>query len=131
MTNNVDVVTIECAKEFNKFAPHQPSGYPDTVISISSKALPADPLKALKEIVRCENQLDRLRLDRVKVARSQGASWEEIASALGMSRQSAWEYYTSRFRIEFSHRVKKNPNLSDDAAMQLAVSETKAVRRAK
>ena len=101
------------------------------VISISSKALPADPLKALKEIVRCEKQLHKLRLDRVKVARSQGASWDEIASALGMSRQSAWEYYTSRFRIEFSHRAKKNPKLSDDAAMQLAVSETKAVRRAK
>ena len=99
------------------------------MISISSKSLPADPLKALKEIVRCEKQLDKLRLDRVKVARSQGASWDEIASALGMSRQSAWEYYTSRFRIEFSHRVEKNPKLSEDAAMQLAVSETKAVRR--
>jgi hypothetical protein len=107
------------------------SGYPDSVISISTKALPVDPLEALKEIVRCEKQLDKLRLDRVKVARSQGASWEDIALALGMSRQSAWEYYTSRFRIEFSHRVKKNPKLSDDAAMQLAVSETKAVRRAR
>jgi len=101
------------------------------VISISSKELPVDPLKALKEIVRCEKQLDKLRLNRVKVARSQGSSWEEIALALGMSRQSAWEYYTSRFRVEFSHRVKKSPKLSDDAAMQLAVSETKAVRRAK
>jgi hypothetical protein len=99
------------------------------VISISTKALPADPLKALNEIVQCEKQLDKLRCDRVKIARSQGSSWEEIALALGMSRQSAWEYYTSRFRIEFSHRVKKNPKLSDDAAMQLAVSETKAVRR--
>jgi hypothetical protein len=72
------------------------SGYPDSVISISTKALPVDPLEALKEIVRCEKQLDKLRLDRVKVARSQGASWEDIALALGMSRQSAWEYYTSR-----------------------------------
>lgn len=99
------------------------------MISINSKTLPVDPLKALNEIVQCEKQLDKLRLDRVKVARSQGASWDEIASALGMSRQSAWEYYTSRFRIEFSHQVKKNPKLSDDAAMQLAVSETKAVRR--
>ena len=101
------------------------------MISISSKELPVDPLKALKEIVRCEKQLDKLRCDRVKIARSQGASWEDIALALGMSRQSAWEYYTSRFRIEFSHQVKKNPKLSDDAAMQLAVSETKTVRRAK
>ena len=99
------------------------------MISISTKELPADPLKALKEIVRCEKQLDKLRCDRVKIARSQGASWEEIALALGMSRQSAWEYYTSRFRIELSHRVKKNSKLSEDAAMQLAVSETKAVRR--
>ena len=99
------------------------------MISINSKTLPVDPLKALNEIVQCEKQLDKLRCDRVRIARLQGASWEEIALALGMSRQSAWEYYTSRFRIEFSHRVEKNPKLSDDAAMQLAVSETKAVRR--
>ena len=99
------------------------------MISINSKALPVDPLKALNKIIECEKQLDKLRCDRVKIARAQGASWDEIALALGMSRQSAWEYYTSRFRIELSHRVKKNPKLSDDAAMQLAVSETKAVRR--
>lgn len=97
--------------------------------AVSIKDLPKDPLEALREIVRCESELDQLRCDRVKLAREQGATWEQVAEALGMSRQSAWEYYTTRFRIELDHRVKENTDLSEDAALLLAVDETKAVRR--
>lgn len=96
---------------------------------VTIKSLPKDPLDALREIVRCESELDQLRCDRVNLARKQGATWEQVADALGMSRQSAWEYYTARFRIELDHRVRKNTDLSEDAALMLAVDETKAVRR--
>ncbi len=96
---------------------------------LSTDALPTDPIDAIRQITASELEIDRLRCELVKQARESGRSWEQIASALGTSRQAAWEYYTSRFRIELSHRVKKNPKLSDDAAMQLAVSETKTVRR--
>lgn len=105
------------------------SGYPDNMSVISSKQLSADPLDALREIARGEVELDHLRCDRVKVAREKGATWEQISEALGMSRQSVWEYFTSRFRIELSHRVEANSDLSEDAAMQLAVDETQVVRR--
>lgn len=98
-----------------------------TVASI--KSLPKDPLEALREIVRCESELDQLRCDRVNLARKQGATWEQVADALGMSRQSAWEYYTARFRIELDHRVRKNTDLLENAALMLAVDETQAVRR--
>lgn len=97
--------------------------------AVGFKTLPKDPLDALREIARCESELDQLRSDRVKLAREQGSTWEQVAGALGMSRQSAWEYYTSRFRIELDHRVKENTDLSEDAALLLAVDETKAVRR--
>ena len=96
---------------------------------VSIKALPKDPLDALRAIVWCESELDQLRCDRVKLAREQGATWEQVAEAHGMSRQSAWGYYTARFRIKLDHRMKKNIDLSDDAALLLAVDETKAVRR--
>ncbi len=96
---------------------------------ISPKHLSVDPLDALREIARGEAELEQLRCDRVKVARESGATWEQVAEALGMSRQSAWEYFTSRFRIELSHRVEANSDLSEDAAMQLAVDEARAVRR--
>jgi len=96
---------------------------------ISPKHLSADPLDALREITQGEAELDQLRCDRVKIARESGATWEQIAEALGMSRQSVWEYFTSRFRIELSHRVEGNYDLSEDAAMQLAVDEAHAVRR--
>jgi len=97
--------------------------------AVSFKALPKDPLDALREIARCESELDQLRCGQVKLAREQGSTWEQVAEALGISRQSAWEYYTARFRIELDHRVKENTVLSEDAALKLAVDETKAVRR--
>lgn len=105
------------------------SGYPDGMGVINSKQLSADPLDALHEIARGEAELDRLRIDLVKVARESGATWEQIAEVLGMSRQSVWEYFTSRFRIELSHRIEANSDLSEDVAMQLAVDEARAVRR--
>ena len=97
--------------------------------AVSFKALPKDPLDALREIARCESELDQLRCGQVKLAREQGSTWEQVAEALGISRQSAWEYYTARFRIELDYRVKENTDLSEDAALLLAVDETKAVRR--
>lgn len=97
--------------------------------AVRFKALPKNPLDALRAIARCESELDQIRCDRVKLARDQGSTWEQVAEALGVSRQSAWEYYTARFRIELDHRVKENTDLSEDAALLLAVDETKAVRR--
>jgi hypothetical protein len=92
-------------------------------------ALPVEPLAALRELVRGEEELDRLRRERVAAARAAGASWEQIGEALGVSRQSAWEHYTERARDDLAANVEANVGLDDDEAMALAVDEVRSVRR--
>jgi hypothetical protein len=96
---------------------------------LSNQALPGDPLDAIQEITASEVELDRLRCALVKEARQSGRSWEQIASALGTSRQAAWKYYTARFRTELDEATVTNGDLSEDEAMEIAVAESRAVRR--
>jgi len=96
---------------------------------LTTDALPSDPLDAIQEITASEMELDRLRCALVKKARQTGRSWEQIASALGTSRQAAWEYYTARFRSELDEFAGANEGLSDDEATEIAVTESRAVRR--
>lgn len=103
-----------------------------TSVSVSvivSSALPADPVEALRELARGEVELDRLRRDRVRLARESGASWEQIGAALGMSRQSAWEYFTRDVSDGISANAGGNVALGEDEATELAVAEVRAVRR--
>lgn len=51
----------------------------------------ADPLAALSEIGLLRRLLDEAELEAVRSARRSGRSWAEIATKLGVSRQSAWE----------------------------------------
>lgn len=92
-------------------------------------SLSVDPLEALRELAEGEAELDRLRLDRVRVARERGASWDEIGAALGMSKQSAWEYFTRRTRAEIATNAAANDELSEADAMSLAVDEVRQARR--
>jgi hypothetical protein len=95
---------------------------------LSMNALPSDPLAAISEITQREAELERLRCDLVKKARTAGASWERIADALGTSRQAAWEYYTIRFRGEFAENAAKNARVTSAEALDLSVDESRAVR---
>jgi hypothetical protein len=105
------------------------SGYPDNMRVIVTDGLPADPLDALRALARTEAELDELRRKQVAAARGAGATWEQVGEALGMSRQSAWEYYAARARGEIAANAAANTDLSEDDAMDLAVEETRAVRR--
>ena len=96
---------------------------------IAVDALPGEPLAALRELARTEIELDEMRRERVAQARTAGATWDQVGEALGMSRQSAWEYYTARMRSDLAANADENADLSGDAAMDLAVSEVRAVRR--
>ncbi len=78
---------------------------------LSTDALPGDPLDAIQEITASEFELDRLRCELVKKARQAGNSWEQIATALGTSRQAAWEYYTARFRAELDESTRITEDL--------------------
>ena len=100
-----------------------------TMDMIATDELPANPLDALRELTRREGILDELRRERVMAARAAGASWEQVGEALGMSRQSAWEYFSAETRKRLAANAAANRDLSEDDAMALAVSEVKAVRR--
>ncbi len=52
---------------------------------------PSDALTALADIGLVRRLLDNAELAAVKAARRQGKSWAEIATKLGVTRQSAWE----------------------------------------
>lgn len=51
----------------------------------------ADPLDALSDVTTLRRQLDLAELEAVRGARRARRSWTEIATRLGMTRQSAWE----------------------------------------
>jgi hypothetical protein len=52
---------------------------------------PGDSLRALADVGRVRHLLDQAELRAVKAARSRRASWAEIATRLGVTRQAAWE----------------------------------------
>ena len=54
------------------------------------------PLAALQAIAELRPQLAALERAAIKVAREKGATWEEIATALGVTRQAA----QMRFRTD-------------------------------
>lgn len=55
----------------------------------------AVPLEGLCEAARVARAVDKLQRDLVQQARKAGQSWTEIGEALGVSRQAAWERFSS------------------------------------
>ena len=97
-------------------------------MSVLIDRLPSDPLEALRELTRAEAELGELRRQFVADARAAGASWDQIGESLAMTRQSAWEYFSRRVRESMAPRTLTS-SLDEDAAMRLAVEETRDVRR--
>ena len=95
---------------------------------IDVESLPADPLEALRELSRADVELEALRRERVEAARRQGATWDQIGESLGMSRQSAWEYYTRETRRVLDESAAGS-DLDEDEAMRVATEEVSRVRR--
>jgi hypothetical protein len=56
----------------------------------------ADPLDVLREVAKYQRYLSAIEDQAVKAARSAGHTWEEIARAVGNSRQAAWKRWRSR-----------------------------------
>ncbi len=98
---------------------------------ISIERLPSDPLAALRELAAGVAQLDRLRREHVAAARAGGASWGEVGRALGVSEDAVLEYYFADARRDLAENAGANDgDLSDEQAMELAVAEVRAARRA-
>jgi len=55
----------------------------------------SDPLKLLAGIREGNRSMDRWQRKAVKAARKQGRSWEDIGAACGVSRQAAWERFST------------------------------------
>ena len=96
---------------------------------IDTDGLPADPIEALRELSRVDNELDGLRRDRVEAARRSGVSWEQIGDALGMSRQSAWECYNRDARQALEQTMSPNSDLEEAEALRIATDEVSTMRR--
>ena len=95
---------------------------------IDVESLPADPLEALQELSRVDVELEALRRERVEAARREGATWDQIGESLGMSRQSAWEYYTRETRRVLDESAAGS-DLGEDEGMEAATEEVSRVRR--
>jgi hypothetical protein len=52
-------------------------------------------------------QAERLLALEINLARSFGVTWEEVASALGVSRQAAWDRFANQDRWQRSRRVSQ------------------------
>ncbi len=96
-------------------------------MSVLLVRLPSDPLDALRELTRAEAELGKLRRRFVADARTAGVSWDQIGESLGMTRQSAWEYFSRPVRESMASRAATL--LNEDEAMRLAVEETRELRR--
>jgi hypothetical protein len=96
---------------------------------IDTDSLPREPLQALRELSLAGTELESLLREQVAEARNQGATWEEIGESLGMSRQSAWEYYTRDVRRIFERAAADGEDLTEEAALRIATEEVSQIRR--
>jgi hypothetical protein len=64
----------------------------------------ADPLKLLSGLAEGRRSLESWQRKAVAAARERGSTWDAIGSAWGISRQAAWERFsTDRERGDSSH----------------------------
>jgi PASTA domain len=78
-----------------------------------------DALDALSDVGLIRRLLDQAELDAVRDARRAGKSWAEIATRLGMTRQSAWERWRELDEQPASPAV---PELAMDKATEQLVT---------
>lgn len=54
-----------------------------------------EPLQGIAAVAMVSGSLAAIQLDLVRLARSQGATWQQVADTLGISRQAAWERFSA------------------------------------
>jgi hypothetical protein len=75
-------------------------------------------LDALDDIATLRRLLDQCELEAVRIARKSGRSWAEIATHLGVSRQSAWE----RWR-DLDESTPASSSISEDESPRADIDE--------
>ena len=87
-----------------------------------------DALAALADIGAVRRLLDQWELGAVRIARQRDKSWAEIATYLGVTRQSAWERWRDLDQ-EQSPRTSDEDDESDDLAVELLNARARERRR--
>ena len=85
-------------------------------------------LNALADVGQVRRLLDQAELVAVRTARRHGKSWAEIATRLGVARQSAWERW--RDLDETDERVDTRPCRSGDVVSDAAAGPRSIAPRA-
>lgn len=57
-----------------------------------------------------------------------GATWNQVAEAIGIEREEAWEQLRQDVSAAMQRNAVRNADLSEAEVMELAVAEIKAVR---
>jgi PASTA domain len=90
----------------------------------------ADALEALSDIGVVRRMLDQAELTAVRSARRHGKSWAEIATHLGVARQSAWERWRDLDEsVDEADRTAESAAVAD-AAAGLVEARAREQRRA-
>lgn len=95
---------------------------------VAVKLRSEDVLRRLWLLREAEGRVEGWLGEAIVDAREAGRTWDEIGQALGVTRQAAWQRYRDRMRADLE-ASRSQSELSEDEAMALAVSETRAVRR--
>ncbi|MBV9847046.1 MAG: helix-turn-helix domain-containing protein [Kutzneria sp.] len=72
----------------------------DTPATLATQVTDPDPAVGLRAVVALGRLLEELERLHVDNARDRGWSWQDIASALGVSRQSVHEKHAGRRRAQ-------------------------------
>jgi hypothetical protein len=87
---------------------------------------PGNALRALSDIGRVRHTLDQAELRAVKQARRHRASWAEIATRLGVTRQAAWEKWR-----DLDAEPESEKSIKDESEQILDRVVDRTVRRLK
>lgn len=110
------------AGSFGRGTPLDPAVDIDTVVHSAPEAL-----GALGDIERTMRSLELAKIRLIGVAQRHGASWDEIGSAMEVSRQAAWEKYRDRVRSLLDVTAARATH-SEEETLKSAAAVLKEVR---
>jgi len=96
-------------------------------MSRSPNTAPGETVRRLATVEARIRRLQRERERLISDARAERESWQTIAAALGVSRQAAWQAH--REGAVVVAQIRSRSTLSDEAAMAVARSALRDVRR--
>ena len=90
---------------------------------------PAAVLDMLRDVGPCDAPLPESCRELMRAARLSGVSWDQIGDAVGLTGAQARSRFARTSPAASVSPAHLADNLSDDELMELAVTESKAVRR--